>query len=404
MATTAPQVAGGPTGPASTTPEHAPLGRSLAAFVLTALLATGQMYAVIPLMGEMASEWHADTASMTWLVSAFGFGYAGGFVLFGPLADRCGHRRVVVAGVLAAAVATGLVATVPGVAAAVAARVLQGLMIAAFPPCVLTYIAERSAPQHRMVKTTAVTTAFLASAVVAQIAAQIIADALGWRMVFAASALAFAVMALALRTVMLPDRPTTTSSPLDAYRAVPALLRNPRLRLLYAATPAVFGSFVAVYTGLQLTGTAGSPQALLALRASALPVMLVVPFLTPWLRRITSAFRIALALLFASVVNLLTALLAPGTTGLSILLMAFVAGIAVAAPAMIETVGARADRARSTAISLSTFWFFVGAGLGPLLAGALTSSGFGTLLLVLAAVLACGAALVLVTARRHAAR
>ncbi|MDA3649573.1 MFS transporter [Saccharopolyspora indica] len=403
MATTAPQVVGNSTGPTSTSSvQHAPLGRSLVVFVLTALLATGQMYAVIPLMGEMASEWNVDTASMTWLVSAFGFGYAGGFVLFGPLADRCGHRRIVVAGVLAAALATALVATVPGIAAAIAARVLQGLMIAAFPPCVLAYIAERSAPQHRTVKTTAVTTAFLASAVVAQIAAQLIADALGWRMVFTAGALAFAVMALALRTAMLPDRPAPNSSPLDAYRAVPALLRSPRLRLLYAATPAVFGSFVAVYTGLQLTGIAGSPQALLTLRASALPVMLAIPFLTPWLRRITSAFRIALALLLAAVVNLLTALLAPGTAWLSILLMAFVAGIAIAAPAMIETVGARADRARSTAISLSTFWFFVGAGLGPLLAGALTGYGFSTLLHVLAAALAGGAVLVLITARRHA--
>ncbi|ASU82057.1 MFS transporter [Nocardiopsis gilva YIM 90087] len=381
-------------------PAYAPLARSITAFVLTALLATGQLYAVIPLMDQLADDWNTPATSMTWMASAFGFGYAGGFVLFGPLSERYGHRRVIVAGLAATAITTAFIAAAPGFGTAVALRVLQGIATAAFPPTVLAYIAQRIAPSRRALTTAAVTTSFLASAVVGQLAAQTIGDALGWRAVFLASAAGFAAMAVILLLVMLPHPRGGTASPLEAYRAIPALLRAPRLRLLYAATPAVFGSFVAVYTGIQLSGIVTDPRDLVALRASALPVMVAVPLLTPWLSRIRSDVRVTLAMLLSAVALLVIGVMSPGSTAMAVLLMAFAAGITITAPAMLQTVGARTDTALSTAISLSTFWFFVGASLGPQLAAVVTPHGFDVLLYTLATVLTVGAALVLASQER----
>jgi len=72
----------------------------------------------------------------------------------------------------------------------------------------------------------------------------------------------------------------------------------------------------------------------------------------------------------------------------------FVLGIGSSSPAMIEAVGARAGEAHPTAVSLAMFWFFVGASLGPVVAGAVIGGGLGMLTYVLAAVLTAGALVV----------
>jgi predicted MFS family arabinose efflux permease len=194
---------------------------------------------------------------------------------------------------------------------------------------------------------------------------------------------------------MLPDTHTVNRPLRKSYAQIPSLLRAPRLRLLYAATPVVYGAFVAVYTGIQLSGTVGGADGLLTLRASALPVMVLIPFLTPWLRRVPALVRLVAALGLAATAIALIGALTPGTVGLTALLMVFVLGIGTSSPAMIEAVGARAGEVQATAVSLSMFWFFVGASLGPVVAGVVIGSGLGMLTYVFAAVLIAGTLAVL---------
>ena len=374
---------------------YAPFGRTVIALAATALLATAQLYGLIPIMSDIAADWHAKPAQLTWLISVFGFGYAAGFLLFGPLSDRLGRRRVMVAGVAATAVTTALVAASPGTAVGLALRVLQGLTIGAFPPVAMAYVGERIAPERRLVTMTAMTTGFLSAAVLGQLAAQGLAAAFGWRSFFVAGAFAFAGAAVLLRWALLPDEAPKSGSPLDAYRAMLPLLRSRELRLLFLAVPTVLGSFVAIYTGLQLTGTTG----LLGLRASALPVILAIPFLTPRLSRVPGPVRVAVALGVSAAGIGLTGLLAPGTVVLALLLMLVTAGTAIAAPGLIDTIGSRAGAARAPAVSLFSALLFVGASLGPQLAGALTGGGLAPLAYVLSALLAVGAFLALASRR-----
>ncbi|WP_433423847.1 MFS transporter [Microtetraspora malaysiensis] len=386
-------------GSATPAPAWAPFGRTLLAFVLTGLLATGHLYGVIPLIGAMSSQWGASPVTLTWLVSAFGFGYAGGFLVFGPLSDRYGRRRVITSGMAATALATAAVALSTGVGAAVALRFAEGVATAAFAPVAFAYVAERVEPRRRGVTMTSVTSAFLASAVIGQLAAKALADLAGWRAVFLAGGAAFAVMALVLARVMLPDAPGGAVA--NPYAAVPALLRDPRLVLVYTATLVILGAFVAVYTALQLDGPAeiaGDPAALLALRSTALPAFVVIPFVTPRLAVIAPARRAGLALMLAAVSAAAVAVTDPGLVGLAVLLAVFAFAIGVAAPSVIETVGGLAGRARGTAVSLFTFVLFVGASLGPQAASALAAHGFTVLVAAVAAALVAGAALILLAA------
>jgi predicted MFS family arabinose efflux permease len=374
----------------------APLGRTISVFALTGVLASGQLYLVIPLLPGMAAGWGVPADGLTWLVTAFGIGYALGFLLFGPLSDRYGRRRLLSYGLPVAALATALVAVSPNPAVAVALRVLQGVAVATFPPAAMAYLAERVEPRRRMVAITSVTSGFLAAAVLLQVAAQLLGGALGWRGMFLVSALAFAVAAAAVRTVMLPDPPREiTGSFLSAYRAVPVLLAKPALLLRYAATVTVLASFVALYTGLQITGVAG--DALLELRASGLPSMILVPLLTPWLVRIPVLPRAIGALILCALTLVVVGVTAPGVTGLAVLLAVYVAGISAGGPALNEAVARLAGDSRGTALALFTFALFLGGSVGPQIA--ILLGDFTTLLYGLAGLLAIGAAGVAASSR-----
>jgi predicted MFS family arabinose efflux permease len=304
---------------------------------------------------------------------------------------------VIVIGMSLTSADTVLVAAAPGLGAGIALRALQGLTTAALAPVAFAYIAERIEPHRRTVMLSTVTTAFFASAVIAQVAAQAIGAALGWRAVFLLGGAAFAVMTIGLHRVLLPDRVTAGGSLLTSYRALPSLLRDSGLLPLYAATPAIHGTFVAIYTGVQLLGVTG----LLGLRASALPAMLAIPFLAPWLARIHGPRRAGMALLLTAAAVALIGLVNPGTTGLAILLLPVVVGMGITVPGLIEAIGTQAGPARGTAVSLFTFLLFVGASVGPQIAGALIGHGLAVLAYVLAAALGTSALLAL-THRRHA--
>src|SRR5262249_22183051 len=132
---------------------------------------------------------------------------------------------------------------------------------------------------------------------------------------------------------------------------------------------------------------------LLGLRASALPVILAIPFLTPRLSRVAAHTRAGSALLLAAAALGLIGLLHPATAGLSVLLMAVTRGVAGAAPGLIDTIGPRAGTARGPAVSLFTSLLFIGASLGPQLASALSTGGLAPLAYALTGLLGLGALL-----------
>ncbi|RJO76622.1 MFS transporter [Nocardia panacis] len=368
--------------------------RTLPVFVLSALLATGQMYTPIPLFSAMRAEWSAGSAAMTWIISAFAFGYAGGFVLFGPLSDRFGHRRVLLTGMLVAAVVTLLTGLAFDVPVAIGLRIAQGLVVGSIPPAIMAYVATRIEPAHRAVVTMSVATSFLAATVIAQIVSQTVAAAFPWRTVFLGSAVLFAALAFALRAVMLDDAPTGADKPLrHSYAAIPAILRIRPLLPMLAAGALSMAVMVGVYTGIELTGLVKGSSELLTLRAGALPVMVALPLLAVPLSRLSLHGQIMLGVVIAAAAMVVATFEGAHLAVLTVLLAVLVGGLGTIAPAVLQSAGRFGGESRAAATSVAMFSFYVGATAGPIVASAAAPHGFSVLAWTLALLLV--AALVL---------
>ncbi|KIA64809.1 MFS transporter [Nocardia vulneris] len=389
MATQTLLAAGAPaTAPTRSATPRAHTARTLPVFVLSALLATGQMYVPIPLFTAMKADWDVGSGVMTWIISAFAFGYAGGFVLFGPLSDRYGHRRVLMTGMLVAAVVTLLTGLAFSAPVAVALRVVQGLVVGSIPPAIMAYVATRITPAHRAVVTMSIATSFLAATVIAQIVSQAVVASFPWRSVFIASAIVFAVLAVALRKVMLEDAPTGRELPLrHSYAAIPAVFRLLPLVPMLVAGAMSMAVMVGIYTGLELTGVVESSGELLTLRAGALPVMLLLPLLAVPLARLSKHSQIVLGVLVAAAAMVAATFEGSHLAVLTVLLAVMVGGLGVIAPAVLQSAGELGGESRAAAMSVAMFSFYVGATVGPLVAAAAAPHGFAALAWTLAALL-----------------
>ncbi|MBF6193258.1 MFS transporter [Nocardia implantans] len=375
-------------------------GRTVPFFVLAALLATGQMYVPIPLFTAMQADWHVGPGVMTWIISAFAFGYAGGFVLFGPLSDRYGHRRVLVTGMLVAAVVTLLTGLAVSAPLAVGLRVAQGLVVGSIPPAIMAYVATRVAPAHRSVATMSVATSFLAATVIAQIVSQWMIGAFPWRTVFVASAIGFAVLAVVVRTALLADAPTDLDKPLrHSYAAIPAVLRIRALVPMLIAGAMSMAVMVGVYTGLELTGVVRGSGELLALRAGALPVMVALPLLAVPLARLSKHGQIVLGALVAAAAMVIATFEGTHPAVLAVLLAVLVGGLGVIAPAVLQSAGELGGESRAAAMSVAMFSFYVGATIGPLVAATAAPHGFAALAWTLALLLVAALGMTLVGLR-----
>ncbi|MEU1209860.1 MFS transporter [Nocardia sp. NPDC005825] len=394
----------------------APVGRTVGAVCAVGILVVGQLYVVLPVLNRLAADWDTSRSAATWTTTAFGLAYGAGFLVTGPLSDRWGRRPVIVAGLAATVVSTLLVAAAPGLVAGLSARILQGLTASFFAPAAFAYLSERIAPERRIFALTCLTSSFLGAGVVAQVLAQLIGNALGWHAIFVAGAIAFAVSAVVLRVVLQPpvrsadsraddgDPGTGVVPPRSVFAPFAALLRQSRLLLLYLSCLAILGSFVGIYTGIQLAppeGVGSGNGALLALRASAIPAMVAIPLLAGRLGGIDPATRLVAALGAAAFAVAVTAV-PLGGVWVAVWLFVFVAAIAVAAPAAVQTITARAGAARGAATALYTFALFVGASAGPQLANLVAQHGYSAVALAVAGLAVTGAALAAVAGFRSA--
>lgn len=385
----------------------APVARTVSVLTVTGLLVVGQLYLVLPLLPAMARDWGVPTPAATWTATSFGFAYAAGFLITGPLSDMVGRRRVAVTGLGILAVATAVAAFAPSLPVAIACRVIQGIGAAGFSPAALAYLSERIPPARRAVAVTCLVTAMVAATVTGQLIAQALAGIAGWRGVFVFNAAFVAVLAAALWLVMLPDPARTAGGSLRGFLgAAGRLLTHPPLILIYLGAVSVLGGFVAIYTALQLLGPqelVADPGAMLMLRASALPALVAIPFLAPVLSRVRPTLRAALALGAAALTPLVLALVGSSSIVLvCVLMFVFVANIAAVSPGLTELVARLSGSARGAGVALYTFALLAGASMGPQLVAWLGARGLSAVLLATAAIQVAGAALLLAADRLRA--
>ncbi|MBS4099644.1 MFS transporter [Tsukamurella paurometabola] len=347
---------------------------------LGALPIVGELYVVLPLGAEIGALPGASASTAALASTVFALAYAVGILALGPLADSVGARRLMVASAGATAAVTVLTAFAPSATWFLLGRAAQGLAAAAFTPATLAYIARTAPASARVALNTAAIGAGLGSAVVSQVAAQLIAPSAGIAGVLVVFAAAAAVAAVAA-AVLLPgdvapagERP----SPTAVYRAVPGLLTRPRLVLLYCTGLTFLSVLVALYTALAADGR-WSPATLLILRASSLPAVILAAVLTLRFGDVAARTRILSAVALAVTGALVCAAGATVAVGAGLFLL--VGAIALAAPSVVAEVTRLGAPAIGAAASLYTVTIFGGAGLGApldaLLGGGLTAVALG---------------------------
>ena len=117
-----------------------------------ALIVVSSVYITTPLVGMFASEFHVTQTIATWTSSIFSLFYATGFLIFGPLSDRYGRKRIIVFGFCTLSVVTLLIGFTTEFHLLVLLRGVQGLVSATFAPAALAYVFDVF-PKKRLVTT-----------------------------------------------------------------------------------------------------------------------------------------------------------------------------------------------------------------------------------------------------------
>ena len=373
--------------PASHADEYPGSRRVVVALVATALFVLAQLYASIPLLGPVGTTFEGNVTFA--LSTTFSVTYAVGFLIWGPVSDRYGRKKVMAIAIGVLSAATLACAFAPSLGALAGLRALQGLAAAGFAPVALAYLTEAVPPRKRAGAVGAMSTALLVAGIFGQVAASVIALRMGWPWFFGIFGLVLAVAFVAILVLVADASRTAPSASLwNQFGKLGGLLVKPAILLLSLAHATLLLSFVALYTGigghLENLGVAASDIVLV--RLAALPAMFV-SLLAGTIARRLGVIRVAQIGFGLAALGMLGEALLSGTlVGLVLMSVVFVAGVALAIPSMIGLYGETAAPNRASGMAINGFVLFIGASIGPILEGAITS--FTTLALVLAGLLA----------------
>ncbi len=229
---------------------HTPAYRALSLAMLVAGFATfALLYCTQPLLPRFAAEFGLSAAAASLAVSLATGPLAVAIVLAAVVADRVGHRRVMVASLAAAAVLTALTALAPTWPLLLAMRLATGIALAGIPAVAMAYIAGE-------VDAAAIGPAmglYIAGSAIGGMAGRlgvgVVTEHFGWRAAIAATG-ATGIVAAVVFAAVLPA--TRGFVPRRARRAdwVAGLRRifaDAALPWLYAAAFVLMGVFVTVY-------------------------------------------------------------------------------------------------------------------------------------------------------------
>lgn len=382
----------------STTRPASPTGSSATAtLVVTALLVLTQLYAAIPLLAPISVDLHGNATVA--LSTAFSLTYAAGFLIWGPVSDHYGRRRTMALALGILTVSTGCCALAPSLPALAALRATQGLSASGFAPVALAYLSEALAPPRRAGAIGAMSTSFLVAGIVGQVLASLVALHLGWRWFFP---LCGGLLAVALAAVLAVVHDAahasgpSGSSLRGQFASLGRLALRPAVLALSLAHVTLLMVFVAMYTGIggHLESLGMQPSTIILIRLAALPAMFLSLGAGRFAARRSWAQIARLGFGVSALGMLGEALLAGSLAGLVAASVVYVAGVALAAPAMISLYGQVSAPNRGSGMALNGFILFVGTSAGPLLATssptfrALALALTGILVLALAAVTA----------------
>ncbi|MEU2664172.1 MFS transporter [Micromonospora sp. NPDC007220] len=219
-------------------------------FALAAGVAIGNLYWAQPLLGFIAGDLRAATATAGWLVTATQIGYAVGVLLLVPLGDVLDRRRFVPVMLLTSAAALLLCALAPSIGLLLLALGVLGMTTISGQ--VLTPLAgDLAGDTHRGRIVGVVGSGTLTGILASRTISGLVAGTAGWRTIFALAAIVAVLLAVVLYRAIPPLAPRTRMPYPQLIASVGAVVmreRAARWTLVLAATG--FATFSLFWTAL----------------------------------------------------------------------------------------------------------------------------------------------------------
>jgi predicted MFS family arabinose efflux permease len=236
-----------------------PLSRSLVLLMAVACgAAVANIYYAQPLLSTIAHDFSVSDGTAGLMVTASQVGYAAGLVLLVPLGDLLERRRLITRIMLVTALALAATAASPSFILLAAALLVVGLTSVVAQ--ILVPMASMLAAENERGRVVGhVMSGLLVGILVARTASGLIAQAGGWRLVFAVSAGLMLGLCAVLRAALPEVKPTTTLSYPALLRSVGRLVAEQptlRVRMLYGVLG--MGQFSVLWTTIAFL-LAGSP-------------------------------------------------------------------------------------------------------------------------------------------------
>ena len=331
------------------------------------------LYCVQPLLPAFAQSFGLGAAQASLALSITTGIIAFGVLATSALSDAYGHRRLMIASLIASALATLIAAAAPSWGWLVAARALIGVTMSAFLPAAMAYLAEETPPQSVGMAVGLYIGGSAFGGMLARMIAGVLAEFGSWRLSLAVVGAASLVAALLLPR-LLPPAAHFTPRPLALRAAGEAFrdhLRNAFLAPLFLAGLLLMGAFVTIfnYVGFHLM----EPPFLLGQAAVGL-IFAVYPIGSlgsTWLGALAGrgrrerVFLLAVIVMAAGTAMTLAPSLVVAVAGMAVLTFGFFGAHSIAT----SWVGARATTARAQASSLYLAFYYLGSSLVGTLGG-----------------------------------
>ena len=222
------------------------------AMLLTAIVGVGALSIdmFLPSLPTIAAVFETGAATAQLTVTLFLAGLAASQLVWGPLSDRLGRRRVLLTGLALYALAGAACAFVPGIRVLIAARVVQALGAGSGPVIARAVVRDLYEPARAARILAAMGTAQALTPILAPVIGGWVHALAGWQTVFivqGAFGAAFVLAALAVVPETNVYAGTSVSEP--ARRRLAMLLGHPRYLAYVLVAALMFGGQFAFITG-----------------------------------------------------------------------------------------------------------------------------------------------------------
>jgi len=210
------------------------------------------VYYAQPLIGPISEAFHLDIAASGLIVTMIQIGYVIGLIFLAPLGDLVENKTLILTALSAVIASLALSSFAPNASVFIAASLLLGVTATATQ--MLLPVAAHLAPAHKRGQIVGtVMSGLLLGILLARPVSTLVAGLIGWRGVYAASAVAM-IAVVAMLSITLPRRqPEHTLDYGKLLGSMWSLLRTtPELRRRTAYQAMMYGAFSLFWTAAPL--------------------------------------------------------------------------------------------------------------------------------------------------------